>query len=476
MKKKNLMLGSVCLLGALTVTSCGNNSGATSDSGSSSSTSAGGVTTLSIDYFNGGHGSSFFEKLKDGFNAKYPDTPIELELSADSAIAKNMDAKLQTGAALPDLAFSNGGDYKIWAAKGYLANVDDAYSCDFSSTAGTVEDNLLPGYKNVLQYLEDGHYYSSVWADTVYGVAYNKTLFLNKGWKVPTTMDELTTLCAKIVSDTSGEVYPWAICSATTDYYLYPQFEWRAQVNGYDFEDAYYHSGETAVPKANFFSDGVKTAYDCTYKINVNGDGSPKWAKPHALDEQFHASQNHLLDGTCAMMCCGPWLMNELKPYADEMTNAPEIGVFRIPYVSNAKKDASGNYINIITDSPEEQIIIPAKATHVDMAKKFMGYINSEEGNIIFSNYGEAPRPFKYDYTKCDQCSDYAMDLYKAFFEADNRVIRYNSGAFWEAGANTPLLRPAQQIGQNYTADQCMSWVKGQVESQYDQWVGDMNL
>ena len=58
---------------------------------------------------------------------------------------------------------------------------------------------------------QDGHIFAFPGPSSLYGMAYNKTLFEKYGWQVPHTIDELITLCQRITMDTKGEIQPWNI-------------------------------------------------------------------------------------------------------------------------------------------------------------------------------------------------------------------------------------------------------------------------
>lgn len=55
----------------------------------------------------------------------------------------------------------------------------------------------------------DGNLYCLPCPSDAECMIYNKTLFEQYGWQLPTTFDEFVTLCDRITADTNGEVKPW---------------------------------------------------------------------------------------------------------------------------------------------------------------------------------------------------------------------------------------------------------------------------
>ena len=467
-KKLSLML---VFSASMLLSSCGD--GGTSGGGDVPTN--GSTTTLKVSFFNGGHQSKFFEALEKGFNAKYPESPIHFDLTPDPNLDTNIESYMQTKANLPDLVFTRGGSYSRWISRDYIEPLDDVMEEPVNDTGLKAKDSIYEGYAEACKSSVDGKFYTLPWAVNNYVFAYNKTAFDQFHWKVPETFDELITLCDEIskYSD-SDHVYPLAICQDTADYYLAPQWEWEAQVNGLEFENSFYHSGTEVVKKNDFFSTGRQSAFDAISRLIVKGDQTPKYARPHAMSEEFHPSQNHLLDGTAMMMPCGSWLHNEFLSVLND--DSPEISAFPIPFLPNAKKGSDGKPIRIVADNAQERIFIPKGASNIKMAKKFLAYLNSDEGNIIFSNYSDACRPFKYDYTKATLASSYGMATMKAFFDADEVAVTALSGYFWEAGAAVPYYRPTQMISENADGNKAMDYVKSVVNDNHDNWVKQMQI
>ncbi|MCI1734991.1 MAG: extracellular solute-binding protein [Bacilli bacterium] len=61
----------------------------------------------------------------------------------------------------------------------------------------------------ILQNTTDGHVYLVPGPVSMGCILYNKTLFTQYGWQVPTTTAEFLTLCDKITADTNGQVAPF---------------------------------------------------------------------------------------------------------------------------------------------------------------------------------------------------------------------------------------------------------------------------
>ena len=145
------------------------------------------------------HDYSFEEPLKaviEGFKAKYPNVEVDYEIKA-SDYQQVLATALQSGEG-PDLFWTNGTATDIMP--GYVKNgmVEDLTSAvDFSIMT---EDALKLATIDEKQY-------SVPWLTMDSRACfYNKDIFEENGWEVPTTYDELKELCGKIQD---AGITPW---------------------------------------------------------------------------------------------------------------------------------------------------------------------------------------------------------------------------------------------------------------------------
>ena len=96
----------------------------------------------------------------------------------------------------------------------------------------------LYALKQEVSKLEDGHYYKVCYTQGAGGLVYNKTMFEQNGWSVPTTYAELKALCktiadAHLMTDNLEPIVPIVWSGADREYYWdYIVFEWWAQLGG----------------------------------------------------------------------------------------------------------------------------------------------------------------------------------------------------------------------------------------------------
>ncbi|MBR5356026.1 MAG: extracellular solute-binding protein, partial [Lachnospiraceae bacterium] len=155
---------------------------------------------------------------------------------------------------------------------------------------------------------------------------YNKTIFAELGLEVPTTIDELETVCETLIAN---GIIPFTLANASkwtgSMYYMYlvarhsgnAEFDAAyTQENGGTFTSpAFIYAGEKIQEwvKKGYFPDGVNSL--------------------SADDNQDRAL---LYDGSAAMMLHGSWQVGGIKADNEEWYNE-NISVFRFPEDSEAK-------------------------------------------------------------------------------------------------------------------------------------------
>lgn len=136
--------------------------------------------------------ANYFETVEQAFNATHDD--IELKISSPNDAMTILKTRF-IREEYPDI-IGIGGDIN------YSYFVDAEILADVSDYPGMQDIN--PGYVDIAEALElvptDGTYIVPYAANAA-GVLYNREMFEEHGWNIPTTWDELQSLCEEIQSE-----------------------------------------------------------------------------------------------------------------------------------------------------------------------------------------------------------------------------------------------------------------------------------
>ena len=187
----------------------GENQSSSGSSGSSGGSDADGpsgtITVWEHDY-------SFEDSLKgiiEGFNKQYPNVKVEYQIRADGDYYSLLQTAIQSGGG-PDLFWTNGT--ATTTMPDYVSNnalVDLSDAVDYSFISESAQDLARV----------DGGLYSVPWMtlDTR-AVFYNKDMFAEHNWEIPTTFSEFETLLATIndagIIPISLAYEPWSLLFA----------------------------------------------------------------------------------------------------------------------------------------------------------------------------------------------------------------------------------------------------------------------
>ncbi len=194
MKKKKLLCLGLTLAMAVLLAACGGNADSndelsgntTEQNGDSKDGSVSGSLTIWE------HDYSFedsLEQIIEGFNEQYPDVEVDYEIKADGDYYSLLQTAIQSGSG-PDLFWTNGTA---------TANMPDLVSNNAcADLTDLVDYSFISDAAMDLATIDEG-IYSVPWMtlDTR-AVYYNKDMFEENGWKVPTTFSEFEDLLATV--------------------------------------------------------------------------------------------------------------------------------------------------------------------------------------------------------------------------------------------------------------------------------------
>ena len=133
--------------------------------------------------------TDYFDALEEEFNATHDDIHLTIDSPNDASTIMRTRFIRED---YPDI-IGIGGDIN------YSYYVDAEILADLSDWDGM--DNIKQSYIDIAEGLEtiptDGTYIAPYMANAA-GILYNKDMFEEHGWEIPTTWDELISLCEEI--------------------------------------------------------------------------------------------------------------------------------------------------------------------------------------------------------------------------------------------------------------------------------------
>ena len=438
MKKKLILLSSLLLINSFSITSCDNSSSNNNDTKSERESISisqpeeidevivvnngdkiykkghDNAKQLKISFTEAGFGREWLVEIAKRYVAEHDDCQIVLD--GDPALTGSLSTKLESGKNLSDIYFPLNSYWELYAYKGWLEPLDDLYEMkpDGTKTNNELVDGPYLEWAT-LDTVNGTHKYIMPWNDTITGICYNVNMFNDYGWEIPITTDDLENLCKQILNDTNGRVKPFAYPGKIGGYFDFIGSTWWMQASG---------------------MEGYKKFFDFESPEIYNKDTQPALGKKLALEEflRFYnldsgycvvgsMSKDHILsqmdfiNGKAAMIVNANWLETEMKENMDEDF---VMGMMRVPYLKDAKKDEKGEYKKVNYVASPDYIVVPKDSTNKDVAKDFLNYMNKEENLRLYTYITGSPRPFDYIASDIEGLTKFNQDCLKIREESDN--------------------------------------------------------
>ena len=325
---------------------------------------------LKIAGLNGGYGVDHWKELASKFEAANPGVKVELTLEKN--IADVLRPQIQAKN-VPDIIYlSVGAEGKLTDTlikEKAIQDITDVFSMQVPGENVKVKDKITPGFLDTLitNPYGDGKTYLAPLFYSPCGLFYNKALVgEGKKYPLPKTWDELLTLGETAKKDGIALfTYP------TTGYFDAFFYALLNEVGGSDlFNKAMnYDASAWSSPEATKAFELVGKLAKYVHKDTV----------ANANKEGFTKNQQLILDNKALFVPNGTWLPGEMK-------NAPRANGFEWGFTALPKVTDSGNSYSYTFF---EQMYIPNGAKNVDLAKKFMAYMYSDEAaKIIYEKSG----------------------------------------------------------------------------------------
>lgn len=293
------------------------------------------------------------ENMIAAFEEKYPWITVNFEMGSQSP-----DEYVQT----QKVKFLAGEGIDVTSIRPEMRQeyVDAGYLEDL--TGQEFLNNYAQGYLDNVKV--NGTVYSVPYAVGAIGVIYNKDLFAENGWEIPTCREEWLALCEEIAK--TG-ITP--------------------MVNG--LKDGWPMSGEVAPFMHKVYADNP----EIFEQIN---QGEVKYTDPVFVDcfkeieAYFHSdavsqdaigltydqAANYFATGKAAMICHGDWTYEPIMQSEPEF----EVGVFQIPYNEKGEKQ-----IGSVSVGSSQAIASSSK--NKEAALLFLDYMSSLEGAQFFADH-----------------------------------------------------------------------------------------
>ena len=365
-------------------------------------------THLKIGFTEAGFGREWIVELSKAFVRENKDVYIELE--GDPVLASSLFTKLDSGKNLADIFIPLNSAWETYAYKGKIEPLDDLYAMKPDGDGGKPIEELMDDvYRDYcsLETKDGKHYYAMPWNATVSGIVYNKKMFREKNWEVPTTTDELKALCDKILADTEGKVKPFAYPGKIGGYFDYIGSTWWMQSVGLESYKSFWKFGSADIyDAAKAPASGKKAAlaeFERFFKLE-NGYGvSGSMSKDHTT------AQMDFVKGLAAMIVNANWMETEMK------TSTPagfEMGMMPVPFLANAYSE-NGVPVQYNYVTAPDYMFIPAEAAQKALAKQFLLFSCKTEMLREYTRLTGSPRPFAYKTDDIAGLTDFTKDALK---------------------------------------------------------------
>lgn len=348
-RKLPIALISACLLAI----GCG---GGTSESGASSSKAPSGEGELKGDLevaaFQGGYGIDFYEQAAKEFAEKNPN--LKIKVWGNPRVWEQLRPRF-IGNDPPDLTFPGWGmDHWSLVEEGQIMSLDDALKTKPAEGEGTWADSFEPSLLALGK--SDGKQWVLPYYFNVLGWWYDPGVFKKNGWTVPTTYEELLTLCEKIKAKgiaplTFQGQYPYYMMEGM----LLP---WAISAGGIEVV----RNAQNLEPGA-WKSPAMLKAAQMIDELNKKG-----YFQKGAVSLSHTESQSEFLNGKAAMIPCGTWLYSEMKKV---MPPTAQMEFFLPPVLANGKGDKTAILIGI------EPWMVPTDAKNPNAAIALFKYMTS---------------------------------------------------------------------------------------------------
>ena len=373
--------------------------------------STGDKTQIQISVYAAGYGTGWIDEACKLYEATHPE--YEFKVRANSRMFDTIETELSNDTCTSDIVLVAGYDYLNLATKGKLTELSDLYDSEIPDSGAKVRDVVIEEQYQCRLVGEENKIYGIPWQDmSANGFVYNKKMFAENGWKVPTTMDEFFALCDKIAeTGVAPLVYGGG---QENGYFSRTPSQWLLQYYGFDYMQNTFEKYESP-EQYEVTAEGRLKAYQTLAKLvkgkTANGS-SIALTGSNAFTAQ--AAQREFVKGNAAIVSCGTWFPTEMESILKDYPDF-EFGYFPVPHINADKTDIDGNDTSTVRYLQAANILcIPSNAAHADVAKDFLLNMFTKESYTTFvkANNGTG-RPINVE-IDVESLDDFAKSVYEA--------------------------------------------------------------
>lgn len=323
--------------------------------------------TIKVAAIETAYGADMWTEVANAFTAK---TGIKVELTTDKALEDVIGAQMK-GGDYPDVVHLATGRpaalTETLIKENGLEDITDVFDMTVPGEDKKVSDKLIGGFTDTSSTnpYSDGKTYMAPMFYGPTGLFFNKGLFTQKGWNVPTTWDEMWELAETAKAEGIALfAYP------TTGYFDTFFYALLYEVGGAEF-----------FQKATTYTEGIWDTPEATKVFDIIAKLSSyteKSVPSNANNDNYLKNQQLILDNNALFMPNGTWVVGE-------MADAPRAEGFEWGFTALPAIEAGGDAYSYTWF---EQLWVPAAAANKDAAKQFVAYMYSDEAAEIFAKAG----------------------------------------------------------------------------------------
>lgn len=332
---------------------------------------------LNIAIFEGGFGRAYWDDIVAQFEAAYPGVKVNMDI--DPEIGNILAPQIAVGDWPDFISLSDterSGVVASMIKNQELLDLTDVYDGEALDRPGTkLRDIIVSGMLDSTKFSPygDGKVYLAPFNVGPMGMVYNKTLFEEKGWKLPSTWDDFFALDEELKKpenyvDIDGQQVKRSLFTYQGIYAGYLESVFWPAVAGAGGMNAI---GDICTYKEGSFSTPqVKELVSTFAKIGTQG-----YLMEGTVALNHTQSQTDMMMGKALFIPNGTWLEGEMADAPRE--DGFEFGILPPPTM----KSGEDHYVL----SSYEQFEIPKQAKNPELAKEFLRFLYTKESITSFA-------------------------------------------------------------------------------------------